>query len=68
MFNSRREETAQRKKLKMLEFSEVLTGLSHQGGEALGPFRGERGEPYWTQKEGTVMEAVRFQWSPEWSR
>lgn len=35
MLNSRREEIAQRKKLKMLAFSEILTGLSHQGGEAL---------------------------------
>ena len=35
-FNREREETALGKNWEMLEFSEILTGLSHQGGEALG--------------------------------
>ena len=64
-FNREREETALGKTWEMLEFSEILTGLSHQGGEALGPCRGERGEPHQVWKE-TVVEPVKLQWSPVW--
>lgn len=44
----------------MLEFSEILTGRSHQGDEVLGPCRGERGEPSRVWKE-TAAEAVKLQ-------